>query len=173
MIFMNYLNYVRNVLLVTYGDKSTNTIRILYTLNNFPHGATYTQILNYHTAFNQSALSRALQNCLNRNHIIYDSAKKVYISNYFFDTTVMDDDRINWLEKLLSSRLVGSNTTLIRIVIYLSAVGTIDLNNLAREIQSTMELTESAILSITDELGTEIITYDKNSNQVSANLNWF
>lgn len=172
-MFTNYLQYARHILNLTYGDKSTNTIRVLFALNSFPQGATYTQLLNYAPAFNQSALSRTLQTCLSKNYIRYNPNTRIYSTNYFYNITTLGTDKLKWVKKILASTLVGSNTTLIRISIFLIAVNSTDLNILANEIQSTEKNTENAILAITDALGTEIIIYDRATKQIEANLNWF
>jgi hypothetical protein len=170
---MTYLNYALQLLKQTEDDKSSNTYRVLFALNCYPKGVSYTDLLNHAPSFNQSALSRTLKSCLDRNLISFDRATKLYQTNYFFDISLLSPDRYKWLCKILNSTLIGANITLIRIAIYLVAVDNTSMIDLASVLNLTQEHLKSTILKLTEELGTSIITVDDTFSDISANLSWF
>lgn len=170
---MTYLNYALQILNLTENDKSSNTYRVLFALNCYPNGVSYTNLLNHAPAFNQSALTRTLQSCENRKLIDFDSVTKLYQTNYFFDISLLSPDCYKWLCKILNSTLIGANITLIRIAIYLVAVENVQISILSSILNLTEEHIKSTILKLTDELGTEIILIDDKFDVISANLSWF
>lgn len=170
---MTYLNYALQLLKLTENDKSSNTYRVLFTLNLYPNGVTYTNLLNHAPAFNQSALTRTLDNCKKNQLIEFDNATKLYQTKHYFDITLLEGKAQKWLFKILNSTLIGANITLIRIAIYLIAVKNIKIADLAVILNLTEQHIRESILKLTDELGTEIITVDEKFNVISANLLWF
>lgn len=170
---MTYTGYALQILKLTENDKSSNTYRILFALNCYPKGVSYTDLLNHAAAFNQSALSRTLQSCEKRKLINFDPTAKLYQTNYFFDVSLLCTDCYKWLYKILNSTLIGANITLIRIAIYLIAVEKIKIKDLAIVLDLTEGHIKNTILKLTEELGTSIITVDENFDVISANLSWF
>ena len=170
---MTYIDYALQILKLTENDKSSNTYRILFALNCYPKGVSYTDLLNHAAAFNQSSLSRTLNSCEKRKLIKFNPTTKLYQTNYFFDISSLSTDCYTWLYKILNSTLVGANITLIRIAIYLIAVKEIKIADLAIVLDLTKEHIISSILKLTEELGTKIIIVDENFDSISANLTWF